>query len=188
MPNLPISQLPELTAITANAEYAVAQGGVTYRVKQGYTSSGNLYGVFVDSKDQPLAQNVATVWTADTTLESYGVSLVDNSKFTVASGGTYNFQFSAQVFTDGNNQSVYQWFRKNGTNIDESATQYNFPTNNQYSVLAWNFVISLNAGDYLEFVWASLTGSVSSLQHQNAQTTPVVIPEVPSLIITVTQV
>jgi hypothetical protein len=121
-------------------------------------------------------------------LESYGVTLVDNSKFTVSSGGTFNFQFSAQVFTDGNNQSVYQWFRKNGTNIDESATQYNFPTNNQYSVLAWNFVISLNAGDYLEFVWASLTGAVSSLQHQDAQTTPVVIPEVPSLIITVTQI
>jgi hypothetical protein len=188
MRNLPISQLPELTGITSNAEYAVAQGGVTYRVKAGYTSSGNLYGVFVDNKDQPLAQNVATVWTADTTVESYGVTLVDNSKFTVASGGTYNFQFSAQVFTDGNNQTVYQWFRKNGVNIDESATQYNFPTNNQYSVLAWNFVLSMNAGDYLEFVWASLTGDVSSLQHQNAQTTPVVIPEVPSIIITVTQV
>lgn len=188
MSNLPISQLPELTAITSNAEYAVAQDGVTYKVKAGYASSGNLYGVFVDNKDQPLSQNVATVWTADTTLESYGVTLVDNSKFTVSSGGTFNFQFSAQVFTDGNNQSVYQWFRKNGTNIDESATQYNFPTNNQYSVLAWNFVISLNAGDYLEFVWASLTGAVSSLQHQDAQTTPVVIPEVPSLIVTVTQI
>ncbi len=188
MPNLPISQLPELTAVTANAEYAVSQGGVTYRVKQGYTSSGNLYGVFVDNKDQPLAQDIATVWTADTTVESYGISLQNNSQFTVASGGTYNFQFSAQVFTNGNNQSVYIWFRKNGTNVDESATQYNFPTNNQYSVLSWNFVISLNSGDYLEFVWASLTGSASSLQHQVAQTTPVLIPEVPSLIVTVTQV
>lgn len=37
MPNLPISQLPELlsSAITANAEFAVAQGGTTYKVKQG---------------------------------------------------------------------------------------------------------------------------------------------------------
>ncbi len=36
MPNLPISQLPELStsAITGNAEFAVAQSGVTYRVKQ----------------------------------------------------------------------------------------------------------------------------------------------------------
>lgn len=37
MPNLPISQLPELasSAITANAEFAVAQAGTTYKVKQG---------------------------------------------------------------------------------------------------------------------------------------------------------
>lgn len=34
MPNLPISQLPELTAVTSNAEFAVAQGGTTYRVKE----------------------------------------------------------------------------------------------------------------------------------------------------------
>lgn len=36
MPNLPISQLPELvaSALTSNAEFAVAQSGTTYRVKQ----------------------------------------------------------------------------------------------------------------------------------------------------------
>jgi hypothetical protein len=34
MPNLPISQLPELTSVTSNAEFAVAQDGTTYKVKQ----------------------------------------------------------------------------------------------------------------------------------------------------------
>ena len=34
MPNLPISQLPELTAVTSNAEYAVSQNGTTYKVKE----------------------------------------------------------------------------------------------------------------------------------------------------------
>jgi hypothetical protein len=36
MPNLPISSLPELSAsaITGNAEFAVAQSGITYKVKQ----------------------------------------------------------------------------------------------------------------------------------------------------------
>ncbi len=188
MPNLPISQLPELTGITSNAEFAVAQGGVTYKVKAGYTSSGNLFGVFADNNDQPLAQDVATIWTADTTLDSYGVSLVDNSKFTVASGGTFNFQFSAQANANGNNQSVYVWFRKNGNNIADSATLYNFADNNFYAVLAWNFVLQMNAGDYLEFVWASLTGAVTVMQHIPAQTTPILIPSVPSLIVTVTQV
>lgn len=41
MPNLPISQLPEITTgLTSNAEFAVAQGGVTYRVKKGYLGVG----------------------------------------------------------------------------------------------------------------------------------------------------
>jgi hypothetical protein len=40
MPNLPISQLPEIlgTGLTENAEFAVAQSGTTYKVKKG-----NLY-------------------------------------------------------------------------------------------------------------------------------------------------
>ena len=40
MANLPISQLPELTAITSNAEFAVAQGGTTYKIKAGFALSG----------------------------------------------------------------------------------------------------------------------------------------------------
>ena len=46
MPNLPISQLPPITAITSDAEFAVSQGGVTYRVPAAFASSGNLHGAF----------------------------------------------------------------------------------------------------------------------------------------------
>ena len=189
MPNLPISQLPEITTgLTANAEFAVSQGGTTYKVKSGYLSSGNLYGVFIDTADQPLAENVATVWTANTTLESYGVQLNNNSEFTVLSAGTYNFQFSAQANADGNNERAFIWFRLNGDNIPDSATQYSFADNNYFAVLAWNFVITMAAGDYLEFVWASSTGDAITMQAIPSQSSPVIIPSVPSLIVTVTQV
>ena len=47
MPNLPISQLPELTAITQNAEFAVAQGGTTYKVKNSVLAPfPTVYGLF----------------------------------------------------------------------------------------------------------------------------------------------
>lgn len=53
MPNLPISQLPELTAVTSNAEFAVAQGGITYKVKNSVinppTTSFGLYSQIVNS-------------------------------------------------------------------------------------------------------------------------------------------
>ena len=142
-----------------------------------------------DTDQAATTTTAANIMSFTTTDYSLGASLANSTKLTAGYAGLYNIQFSAQLINTTNDvQEVSIWFRKNGTNVDESATQYNFPTNNQYSVLSWNFVISLNSGDYLEFVWASLTGSASSLQHQVAQTTPVLIPEVPSLIVTVTQV
>lgn len=43
MPDLPISSLPELTALTNNTEFAVASNGVTYKVKSANLSSGMTY-------------------------------------------------------------------------------------------------------------------------------------------------
>ena len=49
MSDLPISSLPELTAtaLTQNAEFAVAQGGTTYKVKNSNLSPyPKVYGLF----------------------------------------------------------------------------------------------------------------------------------------------
>ena len=63
MPNLPISSLPELTAITQNAEFAVAQGGTTYRVKNSVLAPfPTVYGLF--------AQTGNSVTVSATTTES----------------------------------------------------------------------------------------------------------------------
>jgi hypothetical protein len=54
MPNLPISSLPELTALTQNAEFAVAEGGTTYRVKTSNLSPfPQVYGLFAQTGDTP---------------------------------------------------------------------------------------------------------------------------------------
>ena len=47
MPNLPISSLPELTAITATAEYVVELSGTTYKIKQETLSPlPTVYGLY----------------------------------------------------------------------------------------------------------------------------------------------
>ena len=47
MPNLPISSLPELTAVTANSEFAVEYSGTTYKIKQKTLSPlPTVYGIF----------------------------------------------------------------------------------------------------------------------------------------------
>ena len=52
MPNLPISQLPELlaTGLTTTAEFAVAQSGVTYRIKnENLSPFSPVYGLFTQT-------------------------------------------------------------------------------------------------------------------------------------------
>jgi hypothetical protein len=52
MPDLPISSLPELTAITSNAEFVVEEAGTTYKVKNSVlTPFPPAYGLFVQTGD-----------------------------------------------------------------------------------------------------------------------------------------
>lgn len=63
MPDLPISLLPELTAITQNAEFAVAQGGTTYRVKNSTLAPfPTVYGLFAQTGNS-VAVSATTVET-----------------------------------------------------------------------------------------------------------------------------
>jgi hypothetical protein len=52
MPDLPISSLPELTAITSNAEFVVEEAGTTYKVKNSVlTPFPPAYGLFAQTGD-----------------------------------------------------------------------------------------------------------------------------------------
>ena len=189
MPNLPISQLPELTAITSNAEFAVAQNGTTYKIKAGLQSSGNLYGAFYSQVTQDITvADTAYVISAETTSTSNGVSVVDNSKFTVASGGTYNIQISA-VFNKlqgGSIEYVSLWFRKNGINIPWSNTDVSMANNNEFVVEALKVVEPMNAGEYIEILWSSTT-DVMEMKAIPEQLNPE-RPGMPSIIVTLTQI
>jgi len=52
MPDLPISSLPELTAMTSNAEFVVEQSGTTYKVKKTVLSPlTTAYGLYSQTGD-----------------------------------------------------------------------------------------------------------------------------------------
>lgn len=189
MPNLPISQLPELTGITPNAEFAVAQGGTTYRVKAGFASSGNLHGAFHSEVNQS-ATSITDAYSlsAATTDFSIGVSVVDGCKFQVSSGGTFNFQFSAvfQKTQGGSIEFVSIWLAKNGVNVPWTNTDVSMANNNEYVISAWNFVEEMNAGDYLELKWRTSTlDMICSIIGEQLNPTR---PATPSVIITLTQI
>lgn len=189
MPNLPISQLPEITATTSNAEYAVAQDGVTYKIKRGNMASGKLFlSAYQEQSQSGFTPNTIYALSASSVADNTGITVVDNTKFTVPSGGTFNLQFSAQLSKTqgGTSESITIWLRVNGTDVPWSATDVTLANNNVLTVAAWNFVTPLNAGDYMELMF-STTDLHIILFGQPARTGPT-RPGLPSLIVTVVQI
>ncbi len=111
-----------------------------------------------------------------------GVSLVSGSRLTVANGGTYNVQFSAQIETSAGADSAYVWFKKNGTNIGDSATKVTL-ANNTAQVMTVNILDDASANDYYELGYQFTNGNATVL----AEAASGNIPAIPSVIATVTQ-
>lgn len=106
----------------------------------------------------------------------------------VAESGVYNLQFSCQfTHSSSNAHDVWIWFRKNGSDVPSSASKFTLLGNDENQVPAWNFIFDLSGGDYVSVMWSSNT-TQTSIPAIAAQTTPVVIPAIPSVIITMQQV
>ena len=122
-----------------------------------------------------------------------GVSVVNDldnrpTKITVAHSGIYNLQFSAQLSRSAGNNSVVIniWLSKEGASVSNSNTKITLTGSDDAAkaVAAWNFLIDLSAGQYVQLMW-----SVSDLDLIIEATGAVApAPEIPSLIVTMTQV
>jgi hypothetical protein len=125
---------------------------------------------------------------AATQTSGNGVIVSADTRFVVASAGTYNLQFSCQIESTGGGsvQTMDIWLAINGNNVDNSNTQIAGNSNNGRAVASWNFVEPLNAGDYME-----LKFRVSDIRlgfaYDASQINPT-RPAIPSVIVTVTQV
>jgi hypothetical protein len=122
--------------------------------------------------------------TFNTTDLSFGVTRGSpTSRIFVDRNNIYNVQFSAQLDkTSGGVALVYIWLRKNGTNVPDSAGVIRIQGNNTEILAAWNYIIQLNAGDYVELMWEVDDTSVIIL----SEAATGVHPSVPSVILTVT--
>ena len=149
----------------------------------------NPYGAFQDSTDQTAA-NTTTAYavTLNTTDFSNGVTIASGSRLTVADAGIWNCQFSIQFKnTTNDTQDVDIWFRKNGTDIDNSNSRFALPPRKSsgdpsHLIAALNFFASMDSTDYLEIMWRVSDVGVS-IEHYAAGTSPT-RPAVPSAIAT----
>lgn len=110
------------------------------------------------------------------------------SRILVSESGVYNVQFSAQFDkTAGAAADIYIWLRINGQDVPYSASKVVIQGSAAEIVPAWNFVVDLEANDYIEIAWASTDTNVH-ISAASAAVGPPAIPAIPSVILTVTWV
>lgn len=150
------------------------------------------YGCFYDKTTQSVAStSTAYVFTYNTTDGHNGVSLVNNSKITVAHPGMYNLQFSVQ-FSNSDTQihDADIWVRKNGSDYADSNSQFTIPNSHGGThgrlIAVANFFIQLTANDYVELAWHA-TNTAIVAEYIGTQTSPT-RPTTPSVIVTINQI
>lgn len=147
------------------------------------------YGAFQDSTDQVASSTTATYpITFNTTDYTEGVTLASGSRITAQYSGLYNLQFSIQFTnTDSSIHDTDVWFRKNGTDIAGSNSQFSIPNSHGgvhgHLIAALNFFVPLAKNDYIEIVWAT-TSTQCYIDYIGAQTSPT-RPSTPSVIATI---
>lgn len=163
-------------------------GGLT--INQTTTFAG-YYGSFYSLTDQTDG-TTPHVFYCENTADADGVSMELNddgkkSQMTFAHAGTYNVQFSAQLHRlggGGSGNEVNIWFRLNGEDIVASDTKLSVQSNAPYVVAAWNFIVSIAAGDYVEITWFTTNVNIV-LEHEDATADH---PAIPSVIMTAQQI
>jgi hypothetical protein len=141
------------------------------------------YGSFYDTTTQVATViNTATAITFNTTDLTQGVFLSTTSRVMVDTEGIYNYQISIQLDkTSGGTAEFYVWFRLNGVDVTDSASQIRLQGNNAEIFSSLNFFFDLKAGDYVEIMF-----SVTDVSVQVAATAAAAPhPGIPSIILTV---
>jgi len=147
------------------------------------------YGAFQDVTNQTAAIiNTGYPMLLGVTDLTNGVTIVSNSRITIANTGIYNIQWSGQ-FTNptATEHDVTVWLRKNGVDVPGSAGVVLVPKKHGafdgHTLPSWNFLLDVVGGDYYEFVWSTENISVY-MSFTGAGSPP---PSAASLIVTVTQ-
>lgn len=145
------------------------------------------YNQFTSNSDQTAA-NVATAYavTYDTSDFPDGISLSNSSRINVQHEGIYLFTFSIQFQNDTNStENVDVWFRKNGTDIANSNSQFSMPARKSAGIPAsliavTPFMIDLADGDYIQIMWRPSVTTVTIQQLPAVTASPGVTPAIPA--------
>jgi hypothetical protein len=175
-------------------------GGASSSGGSSPVGASSYYGSFFDTQDQ-FAANTTTAYPVELnstdSAATNGISIVNDSlgnptKITFQNTGIYSITWSIQFVNTDNNDihDVNVWLRKNAEsesgNIADSNSIFSVPEQHGgidgHVIGTVNYVLSLNAGDYLQLCF-SVTNIEVSIQTLPNGTTPTV-PQTPAVILT----
>lgn len=188
-----ISAMPNAATLTGAELVPMVQGGANVKTTlNAIKAAGRTFGAFSSANDQTGSITSGTVMTFTATDIADGITLASGSQLTVPNDGIYNLQFSAQLKNVENAQhDVTIWFRVNGSDVPNSATQVTVPARKSagifgYGVASWNIFLDMNAGDYAQIVWLPEIVTLT-LEALPSSVSPA-YPAIPSVIATMNQV
>lgn len=188
-----ISAMPSAATLTGAELIPMVQDGANVQATLDVIkASGRTYGAFSSNSDQTGSLTDGTAMTFTTVDIADGVTLASGSHIVVPNDGIYNLQFSAQLVNTTNAQeNVTIWFRINGIDVPNSATNVTVPARKSagifgYGVASWNIFLDMNAGDYAQIVWLPTSTSVT-VEALPSSVSPA-YPAIPSVIATMNQV
>ena len=188
-----ISAMPAASTLTGAELVPLVQNGLNVQSTIGNISAfKNAYIAVSSDQDQTGNVSVGTVMTYTSTDVSDSITLINSNALKVPSTGIYNLQFSAQLKnTDNAQQDATIWFRVDGVDVTNSATQITIPARKSaeifgYAVAAWNIFLNLTANSSVQIVWVP-TSTTVTVEHLPASASPV-YPAIPSVIATMNQV
>ena len=200
MADTKISAMPNATTPLTGAELVpLVQSGVN--VKSTIANFGQYarsayanFGGWEDTTTQVGSTTAGTPFTYNQgDYTNNGVTLVNNSRLTVAVGGVYNLQWSAQFQnTDVAPQDAIVWIRINGVDVVGSAGKIGLPARKDpsdpfHSIYGWNFFLTLTAGQYVEVVWTKTSANITVPAYPGSAVAPI-YPSTASVVVTLQQV
>lgn len=148
------------------------------------------YAAIQRTTDVSFTANTATQITFDQNDFLNGCENDGTDGITANYSGKYNYQFSVQLKnTDTQIHSAWIWLRVN--NVDVAGTGSKFDVISSHGgtpgfvIAACNFYVDVEAGDTVE-MWAAVSNTAVTFDATAAQTSPFVMPAIPSVVATLT--
>jgi len=153
--------------------------------------ASNIAASYYSMTSQPIGEtgiSPPTVFSYNNTVLEQGISLVSGTRLTVSKTGIYEAWYSIQLSrtAGGNNANTYVWLRKNGVDVPETNGRISINSNNSDTLPIVPYILSLNAGDYIEFVSQATQGSI--LAYAITGSLVEAGPDIPSIIVGMKQI